>query len=83
MGQWCQVAVEDRKKTVRVCGSVFCVCVGNRMKPTTKKKIIPITKKEPWFLKKEMGAYPMRWCASSNMTSSSAVHASLLTLGSK
>ena len=83
MGQWCQVAVEERKKTVRVCGSVFCVCVGKRMKPTTKKKIIPITKKEPWFLKKEMGAYPMRWCASSNMTSSSAVHASLLTLGSK
>jgi len=73
----------ERKKKNGACVWFCVLCVGKRMKPTTKKKIIPITKKEPWFLKKEMGAYPMRWCASSNMTSSSAVHASLLTLGSK
>jgi hypothetical protein len=83
-GKWVSgVKWSERKKKNGACVWFCVLCVGKRMKPTTKKKIIPITKKEPWFLKKEMGAYPMRWCASSNMTSSSEVHASLLTLGSK
>ena len=84
-GKWVSGVKWQWKKEKKRCVCVVLCSVCGKTDETDhqKKNIIPITKKEPWFLKKEMGAYPMRWCASSNMTSSSAVHASLLTLGSK
>ena len=49
---------KKEKKKVRVCGSVFCVCVGKRMKPTTKKKNNTNNKKRTVVPQKRDGCLP-------------------------
>ena len=58
MGQWCQVAVEERKKTVRVCGSrVLCLC-GKTDETDHQKKNNTNNKKRTVVPQKRDGCLP-------------------------